>query len=266
MGALSEELRLGRGGPSRKSRFLYPATSLWQSRYGLRKADHIFCKNNEDKNYLVSRFNLPPQKITRISPGAETLFASAASNRSYDKVERLLFAGTWIKRKGTPDVISAFIDLAERYPILQLTILGAGAHKSEILQDFPEKLHPRINIRNADDEQATAAEFAGADIYLLPSLFEGTPLTLMEAMMSGLPIVTTAACGMLDTIRDGENGILVPIRSKESIIEAVSSLIEEQGLRERLGRTAQADALRQFTWEKVAAPVREVYERLCASF
>ena len=52
--------------------------------------------------------------------------------------------------------------------------------------------------------------FAANDVFLLPSLFEGTPLTLIEAMAAGLPVVTTATCGMLDTIRDGENGRLIP--------------------------------------------------------
>ena len=47
-----------------------------------------------------------------------------------------------------------------------------------------------------------AAAFAAADLFLLPSLFEGTPLTLMQAMMSGLPIVTTATCGMKDVLVD----------------------------------------------------------------
>lgn len=112
-------------------------------------------------------------------------------------------------------------------------------------------------------EAETAAAFADADIYLLPSLFEGTPLTLIEAMMSGMPIVTTNVCGMKDVIRNGENGLLIPIRSPDAIVSAVKRLVADQAYRARLGHAAQAEALEKYTWPRVAAPVRDVYERLC---
>ena len=75
-----------------------------------------------------------------------------------------------------------------------------------------------------------------SDVFLLPSVFEGTPLTLMEAMHSGLPIVTTDVCGMRDVIRNGESGILVPIRSPGNIAQAINQLAGDSELRQRLGR------------------------------
>jgi D-inositol-3-phosphate glycosyltransferase len=76
-------------------------------------------------------------------------------------------------------------------------------------------------------------------------------------------VVTTATCGMKDVIRDGSNGLLVPIRSFVAIVQAVERLLGDPALRESLGRTAQAEALAKYTWDKVAAPVLEAYERLC---
>ena len=111
-----------------------------------------------------------------------------------------------------------------------------------------------------EGENATA--FATADLYVLPSLFEGTPLTLIEAMMSGMPIVTTATCGMKDVIVDGETGILIPTRSPGAITEAIERLAGDAALRERLGRAAHATAVNKYTWKTVAEPVRDVYARL----
>jgi len=259
-----EELRLGREGPTRKTRLLYPLTSLWQSGLGLRRADHIFCLNCEDRSYLMERLNLGAEKITRIYPATDALFAASAGARDYSRAERLLFAGTWLKRKGIEDLIPAFAALVARHPLLTLTVLGGGKPEAEIRAAFPEHLRSRIKCHQAATEVETAALFADADIYLLPSLFEGTPLTLMEAMMSGLPIVTTAACGMKDVIQHGINGLLVPIRSPEAIVEAVEQLISDAAHRARLGRAAQAEALEKYNWERVAAPVREVYESLCS--
>jgi len=107
-----------------------------------------------------------------------------------------------------------------------------------------------------------AAAFAGADLFVLPSLFEGTPLTLMQAMMSGLPIVTTATCGMKDVIGHERTGLLVPIRSATSVIAAVERLKSDHTLRERLGRAARSQALTNYSWERSAEPVLRAYEAL----
>ena len=257
-----EEVRRGRERVSMKTRVVYPLTSLWQSRVGFLNADHIFCKNSEDRDYLESWLNIPKTKITRISPGADPMYAEVAKDRSYKQVESLLFAGTWIKRKGIVDVVASFVHLASKYPSLQLTVLGGGVPEATVRADFPIDLRDRVHCVNTYNETETANAFADADIYLLPSLFEGTPLTLLEAMMSGLPIVTTATCGMLDTIDHERNGLLVPMRAPAEIIKACERLIEDEELRARLGRAGQAEALERYTWERVAAPIQDVYERL----
>src|SRR5207248_139338 len=180
----------------------------------------------------------------------------------YKRMETLLFAGTWTKRKGTTDLIASFSYLAARYPSLQLVVLGGGISEEAVRADFPRGIRTKVHCVNTANEEETAQAVAEADLYLLPSLFEGTPLTLLEAMMSGLPIVTTATCGMRDTIEHERNGLLVPIRSPECIINASKRLIENEELRARLGRAAQAEAKDKYTWERVAVPIQRVYERL----
>lgn len=257
-----EELRLKRLGPSLPSRILYPLTSLWQSAVGLRRADHVFCLNSEDETFLSERMGLPQSKITRIFPAADRHFADAARGRVYGRCERLLFAATWRKNKGIEDLVPAFVTLAERHPELKLKVLGAGVSAETVRAAFPAHLRARVSCVASHSDSETANRFAESDLFILPSLFEGTPLTLMEAMASGLPIVTTATCGMKDVIRDGENGLSVPIRSPQQIVATVERLLDDESLRARLGRAARAEAQDVYTWERVAAPVREVYERL----
>jgi len=255
-----EELRSGREGPLLKTRLIYPLTGLWQSDLGLRRADHVFCLSSEDREYLMRRFNLSQNKITRIYPAADPIYAAVAKERNYARDDRLLFAGTWRKNKGIEDLVPAFAALAARHPELKLIVLGAGAPEATVRAAFPEEFRSRVLCRQTTSEVETAAVFLAADIYLLPSLFEGTPLTLIEAMMSGLPIVTTATCGMKDIVRDGKNGLLVPIRSPEAVVAAVERLINNSAFRARLGRAAQAEALEKYTWKRVAAPVQDLYE------
>jgi glycosyltransferase involved in cell wall biosynthesis len=258
-----EEGRLGRASPGLKTRLTHPLITLWQADLALKQADHIFCLNGEDREFLAERFGIPRKRVTRIYPGADELYARTADCRNYLKpVQRLLFAGAWRKNKGIEDLVPAFTMLAARYPMLRLTILGAGIPAAPILETFHESLRPRIDCVTASDEADTARVFASADLYLLPSLFEGTPLTLIEAMMSGLPIVTTETCGMRDVIQSGGNGLLVPIRSSQAIVNAVSGLMADVDLRARLGRAARADAMRRYTWAAAADPVRRAYQDL----
>ncbi len=258
------EGRAGRAGPKLKTRLLYPLTSLWQSRLGLQHADHIFCLNFEDRDYLVNWLPCQPKKITRIYPAANPLYAQAARERDYTRCTRVIFAGTWVTRKGTVELAQAFTMLAARFPTLKLVILGGGMPAESIKEAFPAAVRPRVECVKIATEAENAAVFAAADIYLLPSHFEGTPLTLIEAMMSGLPIVTTATCGMKDVIRDGEHGLLIPMHSPEALVTSVERLLGDASSRARLGRSAQAEALYKYTWERVSSPVREVYEQLCS--
>ncbi len=260
-----EEARLGRGGPSVRSRFIYPATSLWQSALSIRLADHIFCLNEEDKAFFVRRYGRDAASITRIFPAADTAYGEAGAGRDYAGARRLLFAGTWRKNKGIQDLVPAFSLILAAHPDVTLTVLGAGVPDEAVLAAFPEPARARVTCRRTRTEAETVAEFAAHDLFVLPSLFEGTPLTLMEAMASGLPIVTTATCGMRDVIRDGENGLLVPIRDASAVANAVARLIADRSLRERLGRAAREEAMRRYTWDAVAVPVREAYERLAAA-
>ncbi len=257
-----EEARRGRGGPSLRTRLLYPLTGLWQSRRSLRRAHHIFCLNEDDRSYIVRRYGRDPESITRIYPGADQLFAEASRDRGYETATRILFAATWRENKGIRDLVPAFVEIASRHAHVFLEVLGAGVRQAQILSEFPEPIHDRVRFRQAANDVETAAVFAQADIFLLPSLFEGTPLTLMEAMMSGLPVITTATCGMKDVVREERTGLLVPVRQPRAIVAALHRLLTESGLRERLGRAARDTALANFTWDRVAAPVMEVYERL----
>lgn len=257
-----EEARLGREGPSLKTQIVYPLTSLWQSNLSLRRADHLFLLKFEDRDYLEQRWQIPPRKTTRIFPGVDPIYARAARNRDYQRGDRLLFAATWRKFKGIEDLVPAFVTLATRRPDLTLTVLGAGVPAERVLAAFPEVVRSRVQcVQSANDEE-NAAHFAAADVFLLPSLYEGTPLTLMEAMASGLPIVTTATSGMKDVLHHGQDALLVPIRSPGAIVECVEQLVADGSLRARLGQAAQAEALSKYSWDQAARPVQEAYERI----
>ena len=257
-----EEGRLGREAPRWRTRLAYPATGLWPAEIALKRADHVFCLNEDDKTTLLERFGRAPDSVTRVHPGADEVYARAAEGRSYERARRVLFAGTWRKNKGVEDLVPVFTVLADRYPDLELDVVGAGVAPAEITAYFPPHVRNRVVCTAPGDEDAMAAAFAAADLFLLPSLFEGTPLTLIQAMMSGLPIVTTSTCGMKDVIAHERTGLLVPIRARDALLDAMSRLIGDRSLRARLGGDARSTALHRYTWDRAAEPVLRAYDAL----
>jgi glycosyltransferase involved in cell wall biosynthesis len=259
-----EEGRLGRGGPGLKSRLVYPPTGLTQSRVALTRARFVFTLNDTDRRYAIEHLGVPADRVGRMVPGATRDYEAAAKGRSYASGSGIVFAGTWRKNKGIDDFVPAFTTFARRWPDVTLTAIGTGVDPSVVKSAFPDDLRHRVLATKAVDDVESARALAEANVFVLPSLFEGTPLTLIEAMMSGLPIVTTDTCGMHDVIRHDVTGLLVPVRSPHAISAALDRLMSAADLRERLGRAAQADAVTNYTWPRVAAQVLDVYQQLVA--
>ena len=89
-----------------------------------------------------------------------------------------------------------------------------------------------------------------ADIFTLPSIYEGNPMTIIEAMGTGLPIVASRVGGIPDMIHDGESGILVEPEPR-AVCDALARMVEDGALRRRLGENAKAQS-RQFSAEHMA--------------
>ena len=242
-----------------KSRLPVPLTILWQTYIALRFADYIFCSNTEDYVFLINKLRTSEHKIMIVHSGAELVYKEIAEKRRYKDIKRILFAGTWLERKGIIYLRDAFVKLAQRYSNISLVIFGGGIPQEKILSSFPAGLRDRIECLSSSDERIIAEIYASCDVYILPSIFEGSPLTLAEAMMSGMPIITTGICGMKDKIVSGVNGILIRPHSSEAIVDAIEVLMRDESYRESLGRRAQKDAVEQYTWDSIVSTVYRKY-------
>jgi glycosyltransferase involved in cell wall biosynthesis len=102
--------------------------------------------------------------------------------------------------------------------------------------------------------------YAQHDIFLLPSLVEGMPLVLLEAMASGLAVVTTESSGMTDLVEDGHDGLLTIPGDADSLTVAISTLSGDAKLRHKLGCAAQ-EKMKRFTWKLSALRHEAVFCR-----
>jgi glycosyltransferase involved in cell wall biosynthesis len=245
--------------PGLKTRLLHPVITLAPSSLTLRRADHVICLNTADREFLTRAMGISQDRISRVTPGADPVFGEGAIQRTYDHGRRLLFAGTWLPRKGVPELAQAFTSLVDAGHDIHLDVLGAGVDPAIVKRAFSSAAAGRVHVRTASDDAGIAAAMRDADLFVLPSLFEGTPLTLIEAMWSGLPVVTTASAGMKDVVSDQRSGLLVPPGDAAALAAAIGRLTSDAALRRRLGTEAHAVAHREYTWDSAAATFASAY-------
>lgn len=162
---------------------------------------------------------------------------------------RLLFVGDWgPARESLPSV---FERLRRQYPRIQLSLIGPQLKADDVLPTFPCDLRNAVNVGTHQDELDRVTAYHTHDIFICPTLHEGMPLSVLEAMASAMPVVTTHHNGLQDVIVNEENGLLTPKRNIHAQVEALSRLIESPKLCQTLGLAAFETASRCYTWKQV---------------
>jgi glycosyltransferase involved in cell wall biosynthesis len=234
-----------------KQRFGSLLTTVYQANFALRNADHITVETEQDAEYLRTRLRIPADHISFLHGAASPIFFedNGATNPTRSGI---LFLGTWIERKGILDLVPALIRVLEKHPQTPVTLAGAGAPRETVLKGFPPRFRDVIRVAPPITSDLELSElYRSHDILLLPSVFEGQPLSLLEAAAAGLAIVTTNTCGMKDFIRDGENGLLIEPGGADALTTSVLRLVEDPALAARLGAAAREKAS-TFSWRRSA--------------
>ena len=232
-----------------KQRFS-PYSVIAQAEMAVSMADQVTVETNDDREYLIFKRGVSPDRITVVNGGITPAFLNAPV-LSQD-AQGILFLATWIDRKGIKDVVPALAAVAEQIPGLPITIAGFGVPESVVLNDFPGHVQNRLRlVPKVDGEENLLRLYRSHSIFLAPSVFEGQLLTMLEAAAAGLAIVTTNCCGMKDFIRDEDNGLLVRPGDVEGLTNALMKLINQPSFAMKLGNTARQDSL-AFTWRRSA--------------
>lgn len=248
--------------PPLKSRMAVPLTLLSQARFALRRADQVLVLNEADRAWLLGVLGLAPDRVSRVSSGVEDGLLTL-ERKAADHV-RLLFLGSWLDRKGVPELAAACTSALARHPTTTLSLLGVGTAEDAVRPHFPAEVQPRITVRPRLERAELADALRRHDILLLPSWFEGMPLAVLEGAAAGLAVVATDIAGVRDVFGpDGQGSggaLLVPPHDGHALDEAIERLITDEGLLRATQDQARARA-RSFTWEKGVAPYSEAYRR-----
>jgi glycosyltransferase involved in cell wall biosynthesis len=172
----------------------------------------------------------------------------------------ILCVGRLTPAKGQHLLIDAAAELAKQGRRVRLRLVGNGPDERALREhaarvEFPEC----VVFEGAVNQDRIRTFYAAADVFCLPSFAEGIPVVLMEAMAMEIPCVTTHIAGIPELIQDGVDGLLVAPSDRNALVEALARLMDDAGLRERLGRSGRARVVEQYD-------LRRSVERLAGIF
>lgn len=206
---------------------------------------------------ILPFYGLKAEQVPVIYNGVDLSRFSPKTDYALGAPVELLHVGRLNPQKNHGRLLRAFSLLHAEYPQCHLTLVGDGELRQEV-ESLVKDLGLEQAVTFAGAQADVRPYLEKADIFVLPSDYEGIPMTIIEAMATGLPIVATAVGGVPDMLRQEESGLLVP-PEEMAVAQACARLVQSRTLRERLGRNARADTQR-FSAEHMAQSYAGVYE------
>ena len=177
---------------------------------------------------------------------------------------RVLVVGRFAPPKRHDLVLRAFADVHERFPGSELWFVGDGDDRPAA-----EQLAAELGVQGATRFLGVREDvpelLAQAACVVLASDYEGCPLSVIEAMAAGVPVVATSVGGVPEVVRDGVTGILAEPGRPEGLARGLAELLGDEARAVELGRAGRELARERFSREQMAAATAEVYERVVAT-
>ena len=212
--------------------------------------------SKEIKDSIKTVYKLPEQKIPVVLNGIDLTRCQPKSGYSRAEVFKIIQIGRFCDVKNHELVLRSFAVFVKKHPDARLQLVGDGELRPAMMH-----LAKELQIENV-------VEFVGlqndvfpwlhsADLFLLPSKYEGTPMSIVEAMGTGLPIIATSVGGIPDMLENGNDAILIGNRQSE-ILEALERFYSSEQLRKTCGQNAKIKSI-NFSSSTMAKSYLAVY-------
>ena len=183
-----------------------------------------------------------------------TFTPTAAETVRRDRPFEVIYAGQLTQRKGLSYLLQGYRQFARADS--RLTLVGRVVGSEAPLKPYA----PFITVVEHQTRAALAERYRQADVFVLPTLIEGMPLVVLEAMACGLPVIVTAN-GPADLVRDGIDGFVIPERDADAICDRLDCLYRDPERRREMGHQAARRAL-AFDWARYAGQAQRVLNQL----
>ncbi|MCK5750568.1 MAG: glycosyltransferase, partial [Oricola sp.] len=210
---------------------------------------------------MLVRLGCPPAKAHVCACGIDADRFAAGEGVPFN----VLAVGRLVEKKAPHATIDAFAKIAGRFPDARLDIVGDGPLRKrcdELIRNLG--LEGRVVLHGAKSHDFVAELFRRASVFVQHSVttplgdVEGMPVSVLEAMASGLPVVSTMHSGIQEAVVSGETGLLVRERDVEGMASAIAALLENPGRAAEMGARGRERVLMRYTQEKSAEKLRSI--------
>jgi len=226
-------------------------------------ADAVLIGARSFAQEVVDRLGTDPARFTIVPGAVDTDRFSPDLSRAVPEPPVMLYHGRVDRRKGVLDMLDACRVLREEGQPLRLLISGIGPdYDAAAARIIASGLGDVAEMTGYVDYHDVPTVYRGADIFVSPTYAEGFSNTILEAMASGLACVSCNAVGVVDCLRDGENGLLTEPGDIPALAGSLRRMLTDPGLRKRLASAALDECRRVYSWQAVGKQIIGVYDRL----
>lgn len=222
-------------------------------RVGLANATHVIFQNKDDLKEFCSKHLVSKKKCSCVNGSGVNLEqfkpAPLPGEPIFFMLSRLL------KSKGVGEYLEAARTVKKQYPQAKFKLLGKYEYvmQDAVDKDYVESFINDGTVERFEETDDVRPYYEMCSVYVLPSYREGTPRTVLEAMAMGRPIITTDTQGCRETVKDGVNGFLIPVKNSDAIAEKMIWFIEHPDAVREMGKQSHQYVLEKFDVNKVNA-------------
>lgn len=224
-------------------------------RLGMRRAPKVFFQNRDDLKVFTDHKILPQSKAVMLHGSGVNV--EKFTPTPLPEKPGFLCISRLIRDKGVVEYLEAARKLHALHPEVACVLVGPFDTNPSAIR--PEELQSYIDdgsVLYAGEQKDVQPYLRACTAYVLPSYHEGTPKTVLEAMACGRPAITTDAPGCRETVTDGVNGLLVPVKDVDAIVAAMEKLLDEPETAARMAVEARRIAEDRYDVRKVNRTIR----------
>jgi glycosyltransferase involved in cell wall biosynthesis len=235
---------------------IYTATG---ARLTFAAADKIICYTETEKKELIN-IGVKSQKIKVIHNGIDTDLFVPAKEPSFEK-KNLLWVGRYAKGKGLDYLVDAFNIVKLKHPDATLTMVGQGPDKDRTIQKIYDlNLSNSIIMKDFVPNSEIVSLYQNSSVFVLPSLEEGVPRTILESMSCGIPVVCSSLPQLVDIVDGG--GTLVPVKDSQTLADSILEVLSNSSLAEKFRENGRRNVVENYSWKDTVRKTIRLYEEL----
>lgn len=223
-----------------------------------------------NRRHLQKLANGSAHRIVRVYNGIDLERFRIGSRRPSEPFTVLTVARL-VEKKGLDVLVDACALLRDRGLPLRCWIVGKGARRSALQAQIRRLgLEERVALLGAHTQTEVLARYAAAHVFALPCVVgadgnrDGLPVSIVEALACGLPVVTTSVTGIPEAVRHEHNGLIVPDRDPEALADAIERLLREPALHDRLAASARRSVEETFDLRRTTATLHRLFQEATA--